>query len=67
MVTIYKLIEPDHWMVIGIYDTLDEAQRECDRLNREKRGHCVEKIVNGIIHYRDSTRNYEWRSVLDYR
>ncbi|MDD5076262.1 MAG: hypothetical protein PHS18_04160 [Sphaerochaetaceae bacterium] len=61
MVTKYEIIEPDHWRTIGTYQSLEEAQRECNRLNKQKRGHCIEKIENGRGYLRDSRYNYAWR------
>ena len=33
MATKYEIIEGDHWKLVGSYDSLEEADRECDRLN----------------------------------
>lgn len=33
--TKYEIIEGDHWKLVGSYDSLEEADQECDRLNAE--------------------------------
>jgi hypothetical protein len=56
MVTKYEIIEGDHWKFVTSYDSLEEADQECDRLNAEfNRDYFVQKNVDGKIYYR--TRN----------
>lgn len=53
MVTKYEIIEGDHWKLVGSYDSLAAADRECDRLNAEfNRDYFVQKNVDGKIYYR---------------
>ncbi len=53
MVTKYEIIEGDHWKLVGSYDSLEEADRECDRLNAEfNRDYFVQRNIDGKISYR---------------
>ena len=53
MATKYEIIEGDHWKLVGSYDSLEEADRECDRLNAVcNRDYFVQKNVDGKIYYR---------------
>lgn len=54
MATKYEIIEGDHWKLVASYDSLDEADLECARLNREhNRGYFVQRNVDGKISYRN--------------
>jgi hypothetical protein len=53
MTTKYEIIEGDHWKFVASYASLEEADRECERLNREfNRGYFVQMNVDGTIYYR---------------
>lgn len=53
MVTKYEIIEGDHWKLVDSYDSLEEADRECGRLNAEfNRDYFVQRNIDGKISYR---------------
>lgn len=53
MTTKYEIIEGDHWKLVSTHDSLEEADIECARLNREyNRGYFVQRNQDGKISYR---------------
>lgn len=51
MSTKYEVMEGDHWEYVSSWSTLDEAQREADRLNQKfNRDYFVQKSKDGVIY-----------------
>lgn len=51
MATKYEVFEGDTWRWISSWDTLADANRECDRLNAKTgRQYFIHRVVDGIIY-----------------